>query len=88
MSEKPMGRLALREEAGWWKAYWAVPDTMDRAILLGQIRIKFVYNNIERKRTFMLLMQACMGDLVEEAFGQRPTWPEPPQPAPKHERKS
>lgn len=81
------GRLALREEGEWWKAYWAPPDTMEGAILIGQIVMPLVLNNKKLKREFMLLMQQAVSDLVEAALGQRPMWPEPPHPAPEHERK-
>ena len=90
MPEPQIGRLAFREEGEWWKAYYAMPHTMDRAILIGQIGMKFVSNTKqarERKREFMLLMQAVFSDLAEEVLGARPSWPEPPQPAPEHERK-
>jgi hypothetical protein len=62
---------------------------MDDAVLLGQIRIQFISsmpNSRERKREFMLLMQVVFSDLVQEATGIRPSWPEPPVPAPEHEK--
>lgn len=82
-----VGRLALREEGNWWKAYYAMPDTMKGAILLGQIHMKFVVDRPERKNSFVSLMRAAVGDIIEEAFGDRPTWPEGLHPAPEHERK-
>lgn len=83
----PSGRLALREDGDFWKAYYAKSDTMDGAILLGMIRLAFVLDNPTRKREFMLLMQAATTDMLREfTGGVRIAWPEPPQPAPRHER--
>jgi hypothetical protein len=82
-----IGRLAFREEEDWWHAYYARDDTMEDAILLGTIRLKLV-ERLERKHRFMALMRLVFSDMVEEVAGVRPTWPEPAQPAPEHERVS
>ena len=39
IKSREIGRLALRAEGEWWNAYYAMPDTMDRAIHLGSIRL-------------------------------------------------
>lgn len=87
-----VGRLALREEGLWWKAYYAKQDTMQDALLLGQIQLNIVANDTKnsraRKREFIMLMQAAVTDIIEDIIGTRPTWPEPPQTAPEHERKA
>lgn len=92
MSDKEqIGRLAFREEGIWWVAYHAEQHTMDSAIELGRIGMGLVAgskNARTRKRDFILLMQAAFSDLVENITGIRPIWPEPPQTAPEHERKS
>jgi hypothetical protein len=81
-----IGRLALRHEGNWWNAYYAMPDTMDGAILLGSIAMRFVEMQ-ERKNAFMTLMREAVSDIIEEKTGTRPTWPEPRgQPAPESER--
>jgi hypothetical protein len=85
MSEQKIGRLAMRHEGEWWNAYYAMPDTMDGAILLGSIAIRFVEIQ-ERKDAFLALMREAVSDILEETTGQRPTWPEGPQPAPERER--
>jgi hypothetical protein len=82
---KEMGRLALREEGKQWNAYYALPDTMEGAIFLGSIAMRFVIDNPKRKQAFMKLMQDSIGDVIKELMGQRVYWPEP-QPAPDHER--
>ena len=47
--------------------------------------MRFVQDR-ERKDAFMALMREAVSDILEEKTGQRPTWPEPPQGAPEHER--
>ena len=86
MSEpkQQIGRLALREEGNSWNAYYAVPDNMKDAILLGSLRMRFAANP-QRKAQFMDLMRECVADIIEETFGTRPTWGGV-QAAPEHER--
>lgn len=81
-----IGRLAMRREGMFWNAYYAMPDTMERAILLGSIAMRFVENNEERKNAFLDFMQQAVGDLIKETTGQTATWPNGPQPAPERER--
>jgi hypothetical protein len=81
-----IGRLAMRHEGTFWNAYYAMPDTMDSAIHIGSIAMRFIADNEERKTAFMGLMREAVSDLIEEQAGQRPTWPEGVQPAPHHER--
>ena len=89
-ARKKMGRLALRREGKWWAAYYAMPDTMDRALALGRIRMTLVEGDTERhrrnKQGFMDLMRDAVSDLIEVGSGVRPEWPDGPQPAPEHER--
>lgn len=87
MSKQPVqvGRLALRHEGTFWNAYYAMPNTMTGALLLGSIAMRFVEDK-ERKNVFMMLMQEAVADIIEEATGTRPTWPDGPQSAPEHER--
>jgi hypothetical protein len=81
-----IGRLAMRIEGNFWNAYYAMPNTMDDAILLGSIQMRFVEVG-DRKSVFMDLMREAVSDILEELTGQRPTWPEPEgQPAPESER--
>jgi hypothetical protein len=81
-----VGRLAMRREGEMWIAYYAMPDTMAGAILLGSIAIVAVETNPDRKEAFMALMRDFVSDLIEERGGTRPTWPDGPQPAPQAER--
>ncbi len=80
-----IGRLAMRHEGNFWNAYYAMPDTMDGAILLGSIAMRFVADTARRDR-FMALMKEAVSDIITERTGQRPTWPEGPQSAPESER--
>lgn len=79
-------RLAFRVEGDKWTAYIAQPNTMDGAIWIGSIIFSSVANNPARKHDFMALMQVAMSDVVEDAIGARPTWPNTPESAPEHER--
>ena len=80
-----LGRLAMRVEGRNWTAYYTMPDTMDGAIYLGQIAMKFV-ESPARKNAFMALMRDAVSDLIEEQTGVRPVWPAGPQSAPEHEK--
>jgi hypothetical protein len=79
-----IGRLALRVEGDNWCAYYAMPDSMADAVPLASIRMKLVANE-DRKKAFMTLMRAVVGDLIEESMGKRPSWKHP-RGAPEHER--
>lgn len=80
-----IGRLAMREEGTLWNAYYAAPDSMKDAALLGSMLLKLTENPV-RKRQFLEFMRECVADVIEAATGQRPTWPHGAQPAPDHER--
>lgn len=82
---KQIGRLSFREEGALWVAYYALPNTMDDAIFLGSIRMRFV-RDPERRTAFIALMREAVGDIFEEEMGIRPKWPDRVQPAPEHER--
>lgn len=82
---RKVGRLALRVEGSMWSAYYALPDTMDGALFIGSVAMRFVQDP-ERKDAFINLMRGAVGDLMFELFGTRPTWPDGVQPAPEHER--
>jgi hypothetical protein len=79
-----IGRLALRVEGNLWVAYYALTDTMQDALFLGSINMRFV-QQVERKQAFMDLMQEAVADIIEEKTGERPTWTMP-RSAPEHER--
>jgi hypothetical protein len=79
-----IGRLAMRREGTLWVAYYAAPDSMDKAIFLGSIRLRFVEDKA-RKDAFMAMMQDAVADLIEEQSGSRPDWAGA-HPAPERER--
>lgn len=81
-----IGRLALRHEGTWWNAYYAMPDTMQGAILVAKIRFTAVAGKPERKTAFIALAREAIADIIEEKTGFRPSWPDGPQAAPEHER--
>jgi hypothetical protein len=86
MNKTKIGRLALRHEGGMWNAYYAKPETMEGALLLASIRMAIVSQHPDRKADFMRLVQMVVADIVEATIGERPYYPDGPQPAPDHER--
>jgi hypothetical protein len=79
-----IGRLAFRQEGDLWCAYYAMPDTMRDALLLGALHMRFA-TQPATKLTFMHLMRGVVADIIEEATGARPQWKDPIA-APEHER--
>lgn len=82
--KREVGRLAMRHEGEWWNAYYAKPGTMEGAILLGTIAVRFVQTQ-ERRDAFIAIMRDAVGEVIAECAGAAPTWTEP-QPAPESER--
>lgn len=81
-----IGRLALRVDGNFWNAYYAKNDTMERAIFLGSLHMRFAQDP-KRKEQFMDLMRGVVSDVLKEIVGGRDldvTWVT--QPAPEHER--
>jgi hypothetical protein len=81
---KKIGRIAMRVEGTNWNAYYALEETLDGAVFLGSLPMRFAEKPV-RKEAFLSLMRECLGDLMEELIGTRPEWKKP-QPAPEHER--
>ena len=86
MTNQKIGRLAMRDEGDYWNAYYAMPDTMEGAILLGSIAMRFIDDNELRKSLFMELMKQAVGDIIEPRTGGTVTWPNDLQTAPHHQR--
>jgi hypothetical protein len=80
-----IGRLAFRVEGDTWRAYYALIETMDGAIPLGSVAMRFVQERARRDQ-FIAFMREAVADLIEESTGRRPEWPDPPQTAPENER--
>lgn len=82
------GRLALRVEGRNWNAYYALPNTMDGALLLASININLVTEHPEVKRAFMETMKtalaAVLADVAGGKVGKVLNWDE--RPAPESER--
>jgi hypothetical protein len=73
-----LGRLTLRTEDKLLVAYYARPDTMDGAIVLGSIGTRFVQDEA-RKTAFIALMRAAVNEFFEEEM--LGLWPEGPHAA-------
>lgn len=80
-----VGRLAMRREGNYWKAYFAQIGTMDNAIFLASIRFDFIEDNETIKEQFIEIVQCCVSDIVEKISSVRPDWADR-EPAPEHER--
>lgn len=86
MSEQQsVGRLALRHEGDLWVAYWALPDTMEGAILIGSINFSAIADNDEIRERFVDLMQYTLSMAITDITGGVSGWSEPTA-APEHER--
>lgn len=85
MNSIQIGRLAMRKEGLYWCAYYALPNDMAGAILLGSIRIQAIVENPERKQVFMDMMREIISEILEDELGQSPAWGGPIS-APKHEQ--
>ena len=64
----------MRQEGDNWSAYYALPDSMEKSIFIGSIRIGAITNNPERKDAFMDMMRDVISDIIEEQTGHRPEW--------------
>lgn len=73
VDRRQVGRLAMRHEGDFWNAYYAMPDTMEKAILLGSLHMRFAVQTPKRD-AFLSLMRESVGDLIQETFGHRPVW--------------
>lgn len=70
----PAGRIAFRSEGQMWNAYFALPHTMEGALLIGSIARAAVENHPDRKERFMALMRDILSDFLHEQTGERPSW--------------
>lgn len=75
----------MRRDGKFWNAYYALPGTMNGALLLGSVALQFVQTQ-DRRNAFMALMREGVADIIEQRTGVRPLWPNAPQPAPESER--
>jgi hypothetical protein len=82
---KQVGRLAMRHEGNFWVAYYAMPATMEGAVVLGSIAIELVRDE-ERRERFLDLMRDGVTAILKAKTGVEPLWPNDPQPAPESER--
>lgn len=83
--KEQLGRLAMRQEGTMWNAYFAPNETMDSAIFLGGVAMRFIENNEDCRHLFMDLMREAVADIIEENIGVRPLWGGA-QAAPEHEK--
>lgn len=82
---RQIGRLAIREIRDEVRFYYAMPDTMKGAILLGTVKANIMRRDRRRFDALLSLYRAAVADFLEDATGHRPTFNDP-QRAPEHER--
>jgi hypothetical protein len=83
---RSIGRLAFREVRDEVRAYYANVDTMKGAILLATMKVGILRADSGRFNRWREILQDAVGDIIEQAVGKRPVWPDPPVAAPEHER--
>ena len=72
--ERPLGRLAFREENDLWVAYYKFHD---ESFFLGAINMRAVVKDEKAKMAFMELMKTVVSNLVEKFYGVKPDWKSP-----------
>jgi hypothetical protein len=80
-----IGRLAVREIRDEVRFFYAMPDTMKGALLLGTVKASILRREPLRFEVLLALFRGAVADFIEDASGQRPTLNEP-EIAPAHER--
>ena len=68
-----------------WNAYWALPDTVDGALLIGSIPMAAV-QNVKQKLAFMQLMKDALASMLAEEGIKIEDGRWTTQSAPEHER--
>lgn len=81
--ERAPFRLAFRSEGEFVKCYYAAPDTMDKAMLLGSMR-RSVFKVPDVFQQWQALMQQILAAACVEALGAAPEFQT--EVAPEHER--
>ena len=81
---KQIGRLAIREEVLWVNTYYAMPGTMEGAILIASVR-RTAAERPGVLDAFKDLGRAIVSEIVFEESGMRPVWGGEKR-APEHER--
>lgn len=80
------GRLAIREIRDEVRFYYAMPETMKGAILLGSIQSALVKGSHERLHALIEVFRDAVAEIIYTRTGERVEWPTGPQSAPEHER--
>ena len=64
-------RLVFRSEDSEWKAYIAMPKTMEGAVFIGSIRIAAVVAKPKLQTAFTELMQNVVSEFIKEQLKDR-----------------
>lgn len=82
-----IGRLSMRVNGDKWVAYYvaSIKGGFEDRIWLGEVHINAVRTDARRERV-LALFREIVSDVVEDAAGIRPSWPNDPATAPDSER--
>lgn len=80
-----VGRVAIRHEGEFINAYWAQPDAMENATLLGSMRYALVAADNDVFEAFKELMQFAAQIFLKTALNADAKFGNE-EPAPEHER--
>ncbi len=93
IDRRQIGRLAIREIKDEIReikdeirAYYAMPETMKGALLLGTIKASLVRRDRALFDRFMALMRDAVSQILKDIVGTKPEWPNQPRRAPEAER--
>lgn len=86
MAEQPAApfRLAFRAEGEFVNCYYAAPDTMANAMLLGSMRRPMLKKTPGVFQKWQALMQECLAAACVDVLGEAPEFKT--EAAPEHER--
>jgi hypothetical protein len=59
-------RIAIRQENGYWNAYFAEPDNMKDAILLGSIVLAPIKKSPELREEFLQMMRRTLEIIISD----------------------
>lgn len=81
----PAGRLAVREIRDEVRFFYALPDTMKDALLLGTVKTALLQRDETLFDKLVVIYTNAVALFLEDAVGVRPDFTEP-MAAPEHER--
>ena len=69
-----IGRLAFRHEDKWYNCYYALPNSMEKALFIGCIPFTAVKDNRLLQEQFMALMRDTLNAIMTKQLGKPVIW--------------